>query len=156
MLGVEKVLAATDPQKVFVDLDFFWATIARVDITSFLRHHAHCIRLGHIQDVVRGVVIPPKGFVDITTIPTSDSEDVGYGTIDYATLIPAGTQNGNAALLCRTRSVTRSSEHGPALVRRTEQNPRSLVSARDQLKHPNPLVHHQLAPERFLNRSRFF
>jgi sugar phosphate isomerase/epimerase len=92
--GVEWVLAATDPQKVFVELDFFWATMARVDIAAFLKRHGSRIRLGHIKDLAHGALIPPKGFVDLNSIPTSAFEDVGSGTIDYGTLIPLARKMG--------------------------------------------------------------
>ena len=92
--GVEWVLAATDPRKVFVELDFFWATMARVDIAAFLKRHGPRIRLGHIKDLAHGAVVPPKGFVDLNSIPTSAFEDVGFGTIDYATLIPLARKTG--------------------------------------------------------------
>jgi sugar phosphate isomerase/epimerase len=92
--GVEWVLAATDPQRVFVELDFFWATMARVDIAAFLKRHGPRIRLGHIKDLAHGAVIPPKGFVDLNSIPDSAFEDVGSGTIDYATLIPLARKTG--------------------------------------------------------------
>jgi sugar phosphate isomerase/epimerase len=92
--GVEWVLAATDPKKVFLELDFFWATMARVDIAAFLKRHGSRIRLAHIKDLAHGAVVPPKGFVDLNSIPDSAFEDVGSGTIDYATLIPLARSTG--------------------------------------------------------------
>jgi sugar phosphate isomerase/epimerase len=92
--GIDWVLAATDPQKVFVELDFFWATMARVDIAALLKRHGQRIKLGHIKDAARGTVIPPKGFASLDDVPVSSFEDVGFGTIDYATLIPLARKMG--------------------------------------------------------------
>jgi sugar phosphate isomerase/epimerase len=92
--GIDWVLAATDPQKVFVELDFFWATMARVDIAALLKRHGHRIKLGHVKDAARGTVIPPKGFASLDDVPVSAFEDVGFGTIDYATLIPLARKMG--------------------------------------------------------------
>jgi sugar phosphate isomerase/epimerase len=56
--AAEHILDATDPSRVFVELDFFWASMVNVDVPRFLRRYSGRVQLGHIKDVAKGVVIP--------------------------------------------------------------------------------------------------
>jgi sugar phosphate isomerase/epimerase len=90
----ERVLEATDPTRVWVELDFFWASLSNADIPGILQRHGNRLRLGHVKDLSRSAVVPPGGFTDLDTLPEDLHEDVGYGEIDYATLIPLARQAG--------------------------------------------------------------
>jgi sugar phosphate isomerase/epimerase len=92
--AVDWILEATHPGRVFVELDFFWAAAAAVDIAALLRRHSGRFRLGHVKDVSKSVVVPPLGFADINDVPPEAFEDVGYGTLDYSTLIPLAREAG--------------------------------------------------------------
>jgi sugar phosphate isomerase/epimerase len=92
--AAEHILDATDPNRVFVELDFFWASMVNVDVPQFLRRYSGRVHLGHIKDVAKGVVIPPQGFKDFPEVKDDYFEDVGYGRLDYRTWIPLARQTG--------------------------------------------------------------
>jgi sugar phosphate isomerase/epimerase len=92
--AAEHILDATDPNRVFVELDFFWASMVNVDVPQFLRRYTGRVHLGHIKDVAKGVVIPPQGFKDFPEVKDDYFEDVGYGRLDYRTWIPLARQTG--------------------------------------------------------------
>jgi sugar phosphate isomerase/epimerase len=92
--AAEHILDATDPKRVFVELDFFWASMVNVDVPQFLRRYTGRVHLGHIKDVAKGVVIPPEGFKDFPEVKSEYFEDVGYGRLDYAAWIPLARQTG--------------------------------------------------------------
>ena len=37
--AADRILDATDPKRVFVELDFFWAAVANVDVPQWLSRH---------------------------------------------------------------------------------------------------------------------
>jgi len=86
--AAEHILDNTDPDRVFIELDFFWAAMVNVDIPQFLRRYTGRVQLGHIKDVAQGVVIPPEGFKDFPEIKNEYFEDVGHGQFDYQSWIP--------------------------------------------------------------------
>lgn len=92
--AAERILDATDPNRVFVELDFFWASAVNVDVPQFLRRYAGRVHLGHVKDIAKGVVIPPEGFKDFPEVKQEYFEDVGYGRLDYRTWIPLARQTG--------------------------------------------------------------
>jgi sugar phosphate isomerase/epimerase len=92
--AAEHILDATDPDRVFVELDFFWASMVNVDVPKFLRQYTGRVHLGHIKDVAKGVVVPPQGFKDFPEIKNDYFEDVGHGRLDYRAWIPLARQAG--------------------------------------------------------------
>jgi len=91
--AVEHILDATDPDRVFVELDFFWAAMANVDVPQFLRRCGGRAHLGHIKDLAKGVVIPAQGFQD-PEVKNEYFEDVGHGGLAYGTWIPLARKAG--------------------------------------------------------------
>lgn len=92
--AAEHILDGTDPNRVFVELDFFWASMVNVDIPQFLKRYSGRIHLGHIKDVAKGVVIPSQGFKDFPEVKNEFFEDVGYGELDYRSWIPLAREAG--------------------------------------------------------------
>jgi sugar phosphate isomerase/epimerase len=92
--AAEHILDATDPNRVFVELDFFWAAMVNVDVPQFLRRYSGRIHLGHIKDVAKDVVIPAQGFKDFPEVKNEYFEDVGYGRLDYRAWIPLARKAG--------------------------------------------------------------
>ena len=92
--AAEHILDATDPNRVFVELDFFWAAMVNVDVPQFLRRYSGRVHLGHIKDVAKGVAIPAQGFKDFPEIKNEYFEDVGHGELDYRAWIPLARQTG--------------------------------------------------------------
>jgi len=90
----ERILAATDPTRVFIELDFFWASASEANIPWVLQRYGNRVLLGHVKDMANGVVVPPGGFTDINSVPGGSDEDVGYGQIDYEVLIPLARKAG--------------------------------------------------------------
>lgn len=90
----EHILDATDPKRVFVELDFFWAVMKRVDVPAFLQRYRGRVHLGHIKDLAKGVVLPAQGLKDFSEVKNEYYEDVGYGQLDYASWIPLARQAG--------------------------------------------------------------
>ena len=79
--AAEHVLDATDPNRVFVELDFFWAAMVNVDVPQFLRRYSGRVHLGHIKDFAKNAVVPAEGFKDFSQIKDEYFEDVGYGQL---------------------------------------------------------------------------
>lgn len=92
--AAEHILDNTDPDRVFVELDFFWAAMVNVNIPQFLQRYAGRVQLGHIKDVAKGVVIPAQGFKDFPEIKAEYFEDVGHGQFDYSVWIPLAHKAG--------------------------------------------------------------
>jgi len=92
--ALDRILEATHTSQVYIELDFFWAAAANVDIPALLHRHTGRIPLGHLKDLSKSVVVPPDGFADLNGIPNEAFEDVGYGTLDYPTLIPLARKAG--------------------------------------------------------------
>jgi sugar phosphate isomerase/epimerase len=122
--GVERVLDATDPSKVLVELDFFWAALANVDVPRLLARYSGRFHLGHIKDLAKGVVVPPAGFKDLNAVPASAFEDVGYGQLDYRTWIPLARNAGMRYFFVERDSAPNPLENA----RRSLPNVKSLLS----------------------------
>lgn len=90
----DRVMDATDPGKVLVELDFFWAAMSHADIPRLIERHGARMRLGHVKDMAKSVVVPPGGFTDINNLPDNIFADVGHGQIDYKVLIPLARKAG--------------------------------------------------------------
>jgi sugar phosphate isomerase/epimerase len=90
----DRILEATDPTRVLVEIDFFWAAMSQADIPSLLQRYGDRLRLGHVKDMADSVVASPGGFTDINVLPYDIYADVGYGQIDYEALIPRAWQAG--------------------------------------------------------------
>ena len=90
----DRVLEATDPGKVFVELDFFWASMSQGNIPRLIQRYGDRLRLGHVKDMAKKVVVPPGGFTDIGSLPEDIYADVGDGQIDYQSLIPLARKAG--------------------------------------------------------------
>jgi sugar phosphate isomerase/epimerase len=86
--AAEHVLDATDPNRVFVELDFFWAAMVNVNVPQFLRRYSGRVHLGHIKDFAKNAMIPAEGFKDFPEIKDEYFEDVGYGQLDFQSWIP--------------------------------------------------------------------
>jgi len=92
--AAEHILDNTDPNRVFVELDFFWAAMVNVDVPQFLQRYTGRVHLGHIKDIAKGVVIPAQGFKDFPEIKDEYFEDVGHGQFDYRAWIPLARKAG--------------------------------------------------------------
>jgi sugar phosphate isomerase/epimerase len=92
--AVEHILDGTDPNQLSLELDFFWAAMAKVDIPQFLRRYGGRIHLGHVKDIAKGVVVPALGFKDTSDIKNEYFEDVGFGQLDYRVWIPLARKAG--------------------------------------------------------------
>jgi sugar phosphate isomerase/epimerase len=92
--AVEHILDGTDPNQLSLELDFFWAAMAKVDLPRFLRRYSGRIHLGHIKDIAKGVVVPALGFKETSEIKDEYFEDVGFGQLDYRVWIPLARKAG--------------------------------------------------------------
>lgn len=92
--ALDWVLEATDPQTVLVELDFFWAALAKADVPSLLAQHSGRFHLGHLKDLANSGVVPDSGFEDVGSVPSHAFEDVGHGQLDYRAWIPLARQAG--------------------------------------------------------------
>ena len=92
--AAEHILDNTDPDRVFVELDFFWAAMVNVDVPKFLQRYTGRVHLGHIKDIAKGVAIPAQGFKDFPEIKNEYFEDVGHGQFDYRSWIPLARKAG--------------------------------------------------------------
>jgi sugar phosphate isomerase/epimerase len=92
--AVEHILDGTDPNQLSLELDFFWAAMAKVDIPQFLRRYGGRIHLGHVKDIAKGVGVPALGFKDTSEIKNEYFEDVGFGQLDYRVWIPLARKAG--------------------------------------------------------------
>jgi sugar phosphate isomerase/epimerase len=92
--AAEHILDGTDPNRVFIELDFFWAAMVNVDIPQFLNRYRGRVQLGHIKDLAKGVVVPAEGFKDFPEVKDEYFEDVGHGQFDYLKWIPLAREAG--------------------------------------------------------------
>ena len=92
--AADRILRATNPDRVFVELDFFWAAAAGVDIPAWLAAHSGRVHLGHVKDMAKGFSIPAGGYKELDELKGDPFEDVGYGQFDYRTWIPLARKAG--------------------------------------------------------------
>jgi sugar phosphate isomerase/epimerase len=92
--AIDQILGMTDPHRVFVELDFFWAAMAGVDVPRLLRRYNGRFPLGHIKDMSRDVIVPAGGFKGLSNVTPGSFEDVGYGQLDYGCWIPLARRAG--------------------------------------------------------------
>ena len=80
------LLAHTDPEAVWFEMDVGWVAAAGVDPISLLRAHRQRFRLMHVKDI------------EASTVPNNafhmDPADVGSGTLDWKTILPVGYEAG--------------------------------------------------------------
>ncbi|HEY7890293.1 MAG TPA: sugar phosphate isomerase/epimerase [Steroidobacteraceae bacterium] len=84
--GYDLLLANTDPDLVWFEMDVGWVAAAGVDPIPLLRAHRHRFRLMHVKDLKAGTA-PNNAF-------KMDPADVGSGTIDWKTILQAGYDAG--------------------------------------------------------------
>lgn len=75
---LDRLLDATDPALVGLELDVYWAAFAGVDPAEFLRAHAGRVPLVHLKDLA-----PDRGFAE-----------VGDGTLDLSAIFTAAEAGG--------------------------------------------------------------
>jgi sugar phosphate isomerase/epimerase len=92
--AADRILKATHPDRVFVELDFFWAAAAGVDIPAWLADHSGRVHLGHVKDMAKGLSVPVGGYKELDDLKGDPFEDVGYGQFDYHAWIPLARKAG--------------------------------------------------------------
>ena len=80
--GYDLLLANTDPELVWFEMDVGWVAAAGVDPIRLLRAHRHRFRLMHVKDI-KASTVPNNAF-------RMDPADVGAGTLDWKTILRAG------------------------------------------------------------------
>jgi sugar phosphate isomerase/epimerase len=90
--AVERVLDATTADRVRLELDFYWAAIAGVDIPRLLRRYSGRVPLAHVKDLSKQY---PLHAAPSRAVGDEDHfEDVGYGQLDFKQWIPLGRRAG--------------------------------------------------------------
>jgi sugar phosphate isomerase/epimerase len=91
MAGVDKgeslfdrLMAATDPACVTVEMDVFWVVRAGADPVALLRRYPDRIRMLHVKDIRRGAGTSSDGRAD-----KADFVPVGQGAVDWPALFAA-------------------------------------------------------------------
>jgi len=79
--GLEVMIAETDPKLVNFQLDVGWCAAAGVDPIAFLKKHKPRFRLAHVKDV--------KPITNPNGTKAMASTEIGAGTIDWKTVLPA-------------------------------------------------------------------
>lgn len=80
------LLANTDPEAVWFEMDVGWVAAAGVDPIRLLRTHRQRFRLMHVKDLEASTV-PNNAF-------KMDPADVGSGTLDWKSILPVGYEAG--------------------------------------------------------------
>jgi sugar phosphate isomerase/epimerase len=80
------LLANTDPEAVWFEMDVGWVAAAGVDPIRLLRTHRQRFRLIHVKDIEASTV-PNHAF-------KMDPADVGSGILDWKSILPAGYEAG--------------------------------------------------------------
>ncbi|MCS7026307.1 MAG: sugar phosphate isomerase/epimerase [Bryobacteraceae bacterium] len=83
------LLAKTDPQLVFLELDIFWAAVAGADPVALFQKYAGRIPLVHVKDVKPGV----EKRLD-ERVPRDAFREVGRGSLPMAQILRAGSNAG--------------------------------------------------------------
>lgn len=84
--GYDLLLEGTDPDVVWFEMDVGWVAAAGADPVALLRAHRHRFRLMHVKDIEASTV-PNNAF-------KMDPADVGSGTLDWKSILPAGYEAG--------------------------------------------------------------
>jgi len=84
--GYDLLLANTDPELVWFEMDVGWVAAAGVDPIPLLRAHGHRFRLMHVKDIKASTV--PNNALKM------DPADVGSGTLDWKTILRVGYDAG--------------------------------------------------------------
>jgi len=121
--ALDWILEATDPQKVLVELDFFWASMANVDVPGLLAQYSGRFHLGHVKDMARNVVVPDGGFKDSRSVSNDSFADVGYGKLDYRRWIPLARRAGMRHFFVERDSAPQPLEN----VKRSFESLRGLI-----------------------------
>jgi sugar phosphate isomerase/epimerase len=80
------LLANTDPDLVWFEMDVGWVAAAGVNPLPLLRAHRHRFRLMHVKDI-KASTVPNNGF-------RMDPADVGSGILDWKSILSAGYDAG--------------------------------------------------------------
>jgi sugar phosphate isomerase/epimerase len=80
------LLANTEPDVVWFEMDVGWVAAAGVDPIPLLRAHRHRFRLMHVKDL-KASTVPNNGF-------RMDPADVGSGVLDWKSILSAGYEAG--------------------------------------------------------------
>jgi sugar phosphate isomerase/epimerase len=80
------LLANTDPEAVWFEMDVGWVAAAGVHPIRLLRAHRQRFRLMHVKDI-KASTLPNNAF-------KMDPADVGSGTLDWKAILPAGYDAG--------------------------------------------------------------
>lgn len=80
------LLAHTDPDAVWFEMDVGWVAAGGVDPIPLLRAHPHRFRMMHVKDLKTSTVANNAFKMDPT--------DVGAGTLDWRAILPAGYEVG--------------------------------------------------------------
>ena len=80
------LLANTDADAVWFEMDVGWVAAAGVDPIPLLHAHRHRFRLLHVKDI-KASTTPNNAF-------RMDPADVGSGTLDWKSILPAGYEVG--------------------------------------------------------------
>ena len=84
--GLQLLLEQTDPALVTFELDVGWVAAAGADPAAFLKAHSGRFRLMHVKDIKAGS--SPNFELKM------DPSNVGAGSIDWKTVLPAGLAAG--------------------------------------------------------------
>jgi sugar phosphate isomerase/epimerase len=80
------LLANTDPETVWFEMDVGWVAAAGVDPIPLLRAHSQRFRLMHVKDL-KASTVPNNAF-------KMDPANVGAGTLDWKAILPVGYEVG--------------------------------------------------------------
>ncbi|SNT17589.1 MULTISPECIES: sugar phosphate isomerase/epimerase [unclassified Azospirillum] len=80
----DRLMAATDPACVTVEMDVFWVVRAGADPAALLHRYPDRIRMLHVKDIRRGAATSSDGRAD-----KADFVPVGQGAVDWPALFAA-------------------------------------------------------------------
>jgi sugar phosphate isomerase/epimerase len=84
--ALDLLLANTDPDSVWFEMDVGWVAAAGVAPIALLRAHGRRFRLMHIKDM-KASTVPNNAF-------RMDPADVGSGSLDWPRILPVGYEMG--------------------------------------------------------------
>ncbi|MQP64600.1 TIM barrel protein [Niveispirillum sp. SYP-B3756] len=83
----DRLMAATDPACVMVEMDVFWVVRAGADPVALLHRYPERIRMLHVKDIRPGAGTSSDGRAD-----KADFVPVGQGSIDWPALLAAASK----------------------------------------------------------------
>ena len=87
--GFDTIVAETDPNIVWLELDCYWVTQAGHDPAELLKRHANRVRMIHVKDRKPG--FPPSQTLDASA---EHFTEVGTGTINWKSVLAAAQKAG--------------------------------------------------------------